>query len=77
MMRRIHSHRFVESCDGIDNNCNGQVDEGLLNIYYYDGDGDGTGNPNATTQSCTLPGGYVTNSNDCNDGNANVYAGAC
>ena len=67
---------FIEVCDGIDNNCNGQVDEGLLNIYYYDGDGDGMGNPNATTQACSVPGGYVVNSDDCNDGNASVYTGA-
>ena len=30
----------------MDNDCNGQVDEGLLNTYYLDNDGDGLGNTN-------------------------------
>jgi hypothetical protein len=35
--------------------------------YYADSDGDGLGNPNNTTIGCSLPVGYVTNSNDCDD----------
>lgn len=38
--------------------------------YYADTDGDGLGNPNNTTIGCSLPVGFVTNSNDCDDGNA-------
>jgi surface protein len=39
--------------------------------YYADTDGDGFGNPNMSTLNCSLP-GYVRNSSDCNDGNANI-----
>jgi len=37
--------------------------------YYADVDSDGLGNPSSTTIGCTLPVGYVTNSNDCDDNN--------
>ena len=65
----------TEICDGLDNNCNGQTDEGVTNTYYLDSDGDGFGG-NTTTQDCSAPGGYVSNNNDCNDNNANVNPNA-
>ncbi|NNV58045.1 S8 family serine peptidase, partial [Limnovirga soli] len=67
-----------EVCDGIDNNCDGQVDEGFPDITYYrDADGDGYGNPLVTTTAkCATPAGYVTNSTDCDDQNASVHPGA-
>ena len=33
----------TEVCDGTDNNCNGQVDEGVLQTYFKDADADGYG----------------------------------
>mgnify|MGYP005846652923 CR=1 FL=1 len=67
-----------EICDGFDNNCNGQVDDGLTKYtYYYDGDNDGYGGP-TTTASCstTPPSGYKTQGNDCNDSNPSVNPAA-
>ena len=66
----------VEICNNIDDNCNGLIDEGVLNTYYFDGDTDGFGNINLTTTGCVLPSGYVSNFNDCNDANANVFPNA-
>jgi len=59
-----------EICDGVDNNCNGSTDEGVLTTYYQDFDGDTFGNPSVTQQACSQPVGYVANSTDCNDNNA-------
>ncbi len=69
----------TEICDGIDNNCDGDIDEGLtLNTYYADMDADGYGDPNASIMDCatTAPTGYVTDNTDCDDGNAGINPGA-
>jgi hypothetical protein len=62
----------TEICDNKDNNCNGQIDEGVLLVFYRDQDGDGYGYANSSTQACSQPAGYVSNSSDCNDNNANL-----
>ncbi len=68
---------IAEVCNGIDDNCNGQVDEGLVfSTYYRDADGDAYGNAFASTYSCTRPYGYVSNNSDCNDNKASIRPGA-
>ncbi|NUO07215.1 MAG: putative metal-binding motif-containing protein [Candidatus Brocadia sp.] len=62
--------------DGVDNNCDGQIDEGLKATFYEDADGDGYGNPQVTTQAYSPPSGYVANNTDCDDTNAVVNPGA-
>jgi hypothetical protein len=65
-----------EVCDGLDNDCNGQVDEGVKTIFYADADGDGFGNIQATIEACSVPVGYVSNPSDCNDADKTTYPGA-
>ncbi|MFY7970829.1 MAG: MopE-related protein, partial [Flavobacteriales bacterium] len=66
----------VELCDGFDNNCDTQIDEGLtLTTYYADLDGDGYGDPNQAEDACSQPTGYVTDNTDCDDTNAAIFPG--
>jgi hypothetical protein len=67
----------LEVCDGVDNDCDDQIDEGfVMNTYYRDADHDGYGDPSHTIVDCAMPYGYVSNSADCNDGNAAIHPGA-
>lgn len=62
----------VELCDGFDNDCDTESDEGLRTVVFFlDGDGDTFGNPDLSQSitSCGAPAGYVDNSYDCDDGN--------
>lgn len=68
------SPNSIEICNSIDDNCNGQFDEGLQFITYYrDADGDGYGNNAINILACSLPIGYVTNNLDCNDSNYLIH----
>ena len=67
----------TEVCDGVDNNCDGEVDEGVKNAYYWDGDGDGYGSPfTDPIEACSAPEGYVSNNTDCDDTIAAINPGA-
>jgi alpha-tubulin suppressor-like RCC1 family protein len=57
----------IEGCNGIDDNCNGMTDEGLLRTFYRDADGDAWGVTSMTTSACLPPSGYTDRSGDCDD----------
>ncbi len=65
----------TEVCDGVDNNCNGTIDEGAP-TWYRDADGDTYGNATVSETSCTASGGYVADDTDCDDSNAAIHPGA-
>ena len=48
-----------EVCDGFDNDCDGDTDEGVTTTYYLDGDSDGFGLSAFTVEACSVPVGYA------------------
>jgi hypothetical protein len=67
----------TEACDGVDNDCNGVIDDGLSTTWYPDMDGDGYGDDSAAMDSCVDPGaGYLTVGGDCDDTEALAWTGA-
>lgn len=68
----------VEQCNGVDDNCDGNIDESGSVLIYVDEDGDGRGAPGSGRRvaMCLPPPMFVTNSEDCNDSDPNVYRGA-
>ena len=65
-----------EVCNGIDDNCDGNTDEGVLSTFYADADGDTYGDAGSTTEACSAPEGYVADNTDCNDGDGSINPGA-
>jgi len=65
-----------ETCDGRDNDCDDEIDEGATVPLYFDADLDGYGDPDAETTGCPGTGGYSDEGTDCDDDNADVHPDA-
>ena len=70
----------AEICDGLDNDCDGEVDEGEvedgLYTLYEDADGDGWGDEDVAYIVCGLMEGRTETPGDCDDLDASTYPGA-
>jgi hypothetical protein len=66
-----------ELCNGVDDDCDGQVDDNVVfQDYFLDSDGDGFG-AGAPVNACQSPGaGYVLVDGDCDDSNSNINPSA-
>ncbi len=64
-----------EQCDGLDNDCDVEVDEDLITEIFADADRDGYGDPGAPLADCRLSDGYVVDSSDCDDTRSDVNPG--
>ncbi|MCB9674295.1 MAG: hypothetical protein H6737_04210 [Alphaproteobacteria bacterium] len=66
-----------EICDGIDNDCDGTTDEGMVTVTTYaDSDMDGFGDDATERVECEVPPGRVDRAGDCDDADPTVYVGA-
>ncbi len=68
-----------EVCNGVDDDCDGNTDEGMLVMFYPDRDGDGYGDSNFfVSYSCPdlASSSWVANRGDCDDLNAEIHPGA-
>jgi hypothetical protein len=61
-----------EVCDEFDNNCDGEVDEGVKTVFYADADGDGFAGDSIMVEACAAPDGFEAEATDCDDLNADV-----
>ena len=66
----------LEVCDGVDNDCDGEIDEGLAVTGYPDTDGDGFGDPGRAQTGCDLDPAYIDDATDCDDDDLDVNPAA-
>ncbi|MFT6627699.1 MAG: hypothetical protein ACJA1R_000958 [Flavobacteriales bacterium] len=66
-----------ETCNRIDDDCDGLIDEGFASqTYYRDRDGDGTGTgTDPESFVCGRPDGWANERGDCDDDDPQVYPG--
>lgn len=67
----------AEACNGRDDDCDNQIDEGLSNVTTYkDDDGDGFGRNDVTQTGCGSGSGWASIGNDCDDTLKTTFPGA-
>ena len=67
-----------ELCDGLDNDCDGRVDDEPSDApaWHADADGDGYGDPNSAVTACEAPAGLIADNSDCDDATTTVNPAA-
>ncbi len=66
----------TETCNGVDDDCDGDTDEDLTGTYYADPDGDGYGIASVSVTGCDPGAGFATVSGDCDEADAAIHPGA-
>ena len=73
----VHPGASDDVCNGVDDDCDGDFDEGAdgTSTFYTDADADGAGDPEAPVIGCTVPPGTVEHADDCDDDCADCHPG--
>ena len=68
----------TEICNGVDDDCDGTIDNGAADAttWYTDSDSDGYGTVGSSVDACAAPAGYVADNTDCDDLTTSVNPGA-
>ncbi|HJK92341.1 MAG TPA: MopE-related protein, partial [Polyangiaceae bacterium LLY-WYZ-15_(1-7)] len=71
------SPEAVEACNGIDEDCDGDLDEGATEVFYRDLDGDGFGDPSTGVErACVEDPLFRRQADDCDDRDPATHPGA-
>jgi parallel beta-helix repeat protein len=65
-----------EACNEADDDCDGDIDEGVTTTFYADTDADGYGDPGSSDEACAPSSGWIADDTDCDDDDASAYPGA-
>ncbi|MBN2800932.1 MAG: hypothetical protein JXX28_17475, partial [Deltaproteobacteria bacterium] len=67
----------TEVCDGLDNDCDGDIDLDAVDAlrWFADADADGHGDPATGARSCDAPAGAILDGTDCDDASADRFPG--
>jgi hypothetical protein len=68
-----------EVCNGLDDDCDGAIDDGVLITFYEDADGDSFGSTAGdamTREACFRPEGFADDRTDCDDSDGDVHPAA-
>ena len=66
----------TEVCNGADDDCDNETDEGVTSTVYPDADGDGYGDAAAGSESACIDAEHATNNEDCDDTDASIHPDA-
>jgi hypothetical protein len=67
----------ADPCNGLDDDCDGGVDEDSTGIIHcLDLDDDGYGDPSTASETCKLGGNWIQDCSDCDDTQSEVRPGA-